>query len=78
MCAKVYGKSAQYLSYFWQAWFLFQSTQKSNGPVLESNMQTSDGSVVSFQKTAVAFLASLAVFLKTAVAVVVVGYYIKF
>ena len=31
---------------------------------------TSDGSVVSFQKTAVAVLASLAVFLKTAVAVV--------
>ena len=30
---------------------------------------SSDGSVVSFQKTSVAFLASLVVFLKTAVAV---------
>ena len=33
------------------------------------NMLTSDGSVVSFQKTAVAVLASVVIFLKTAVAV---------
>ena len=40
------------------------------GPVPSKDMQTSDGSVVSFQKTAVAVLASLSVFLKTVVAVV--------
>ena len=34
-------------------------------------LQTSDGSVVSFQKTAVAVLASVEVFLKTAVAVLI-------
>ena len=33
------------------------------------DMQTSDGSVVSFQKTAVAVLVSVVVFFKTAVAV---------
>ena len=38
------------------------------GPVTK-DMQTSDGSVVSFQKTAVAVLASVVVFLKTAVVV---------
>ena len=38
--------------------------------VREALVQSSDGSVVSFQKTAVAVLASLALFLKTAVAVV--------
>ena len=54
--------------------------------LFKSGVCTSDGSVVSFQKTAVAVLASLAVFLKTAVAVVlklitavaVVSYYIQF
>ena len=33
-----------------------------------NHIPSSDGSVVSFQKTAVAFLASVVVFLKTAVA----------
>ena len=41
------------------------------GRFLVEMVNSSDGSVVSFHKTAVAVLASFAVFLKTAVAVVV-------
>ena len=37
--------------------------------MMARGVSTSDGSVVSFQKTAVAVLASVVVFLKTAVAV---------
>ena len=47
--------------------------EKGNGVVIlnkDSYVEISDGSVVSFQKTAVAVLASVVVFLKTAVAVI--------
>ena len=39
-------------------------------PSVHGWLHTSDGSVVSFQKTAVAVLASVVVFLKTVVAVI--------
>ena len=43
---------------------------KSRVSIFYTRLQTSDGSVVSFQKTAVAVLVLLAVFLETAVAVI--------
>ena len=49
----------------WSSWLMYRKMPKLS-PCIES----SDGLVVSFQKTAVAVLASLAVFLKTTVAVV--------